>query len=159
MVQKGYAVLFVGTATFKGTDCTTTDATYDFMKVPTTVKFSLGFATPVSSINCQNQTNQGDAFPNEEYQRGVPILANKASGAQLMYHMDHPFYADVQHEPGLFFNQMAAQLVGKPDGTWHGGDETRRPRGGSGSTTSIQIDDVLFAARRPTPILPVRKVS
>lgn len=117
MIQKGYAVLLVGTATFKGTDCATTDATYDFTKVPTTVKFHLGFATPVSSINCQNQSNQGDAFPNEEYQRGVPILASKASGAQLMYHMDHPFYADVQHEPGLFFGQMAAQLVGKPDDT------------------------------------------
>ncbi len=117
MVQKGYAMLLVGTATFKGTDCTTTDAAYDFMKVPTTVKFHLGFATPVSSLNCQNQSNQGDAFANEEYQRGVPILANKASGAQLVYHLDHPFYSDVQHEPGLFFGQMAAQLVGKPAGT------------------------------------------
>jgi hypothetical protein len=116
MVQKGYSALYVGTATFKGTDCTSSDPAYDFTKVPTTVKFHLGFTTPVSSINCQNQSNQGDAFPNEEYQRGIPILANKASGAQLMYHMDHPFYTDVAHEPALFFDQMAAQLVGKPDG-------------------------------------------
>jgi len=117
MIQKGYAVLYVGTATFKGTACTSTDPTYDFTKVPTTVKFHFGFATPVTSINCQNQTNQGDAFPNEEYQRGIPIVANKASTAQMMYHMDHPFYTDVQHEPGLFFTQVAAQLVGKPDST------------------------------------------
>lgn len=117
MITKGYAVLYVGTATFKGTDCATTDAAYDFKAIPTTVKFHLGFTTPVSSINCQNQSNQGDAFADEEYQRGIPIVANKASGAQLMYHMDHPFYTDVAHEPGLYFNQMAAQLVGKPEGT------------------------------------------
>ena len=117
MITEGYSVLYVGTATFKGTDCTTSDATYDFKAFPTTVKFHFGFTTPVSSLNCQNQANQGDAFPNEEYQRGIPILANKASGAQLTYHLDHPFYTDVAHEPALFFGQMAAQLVGKPDGT------------------------------------------
>jgi hypothetical protein len=117
MITEGYSVLVVGTATFKGTDCTTSDAAYDFKAIPSTVKFHFGFTTPVSSLNCQNQSNQGDAFPNEEYQRGIPILANKASGAQLTYHLDHPFYSDVAHEPALFFGQMAAQLVGKPDGT------------------------------------------
>ncbi len=117
MITKGYSVLYVGTATFKGTDCTTSDAAYDFAAIPTTVKFHFGFATPVSSLNCQNQANQGDAFPNEEYQRGIPMLVNKASGAQLTYHLDHPFYSAVAHEPALFFGQIAAQLAGKPAGT------------------------------------------
>jgi hypothetical protein len=117
MITKGYSVLYVGTATFKGTDCATSDAAYDFTAIPTTVKFHFGFTTPVSSLNCQNQSNQGDAFANEEYQRGIPMLVNKASNAQLTYHLDHPFYSEVAHEPAMFFDQMAAQLVGKPEGT------------------------------------------
>jgi hypothetical protein len=93
------------------------DSAYDFDQIPTEVAFELGFATPTSYINCQNQENQGDPFPDEEYQRGVAILGNAASVAQVTLHLEHAFYADVQHEPAIYFSQMAARLVDRPSGT------------------------------------------
>ncbi|MFZ5892417.1 MAG: hypothetical protein ACOY0T_15260 [Myxococcota bacterium] len=113
MIEKGYSVFYVGTATFKGNDCQSTDAAYDYGLIPTTIPFKIGFATPASMINCQNQENEGDAFEGEEFQRGVAIYTNRASVAQITLHLDHPFYSDVQHEPALHFDQFAAQLVGK----------------------------------------------
>ncbi|HET9933073.1 MAG TPA: hypothetical protein VFQ35_20360 [Polyangiaceae bacterium] len=115
MVRNGYSVLYVGTATFKGQGCQSTDDTYDFGKIPVTIPFEIGFATPARMINCQNQENEGDAFQGEEFQRGIPIYANRSSVAQVTLHVDHPFYSDVQHEPALHFDQFAAQLVAKPE--------------------------------------------
>lgn len=117
MIAKGYAVLYVGRATFKGSTCATSDPAYDFAQIPTTIDFRLGFATPASFINCQNQENQGEPFPDEEYQRGIAVLPNEAALAQITLHLDHPFYSDVEHEPALYFGQMAARLVGQPAGT------------------------------------------
>jgi hypothetical protein len=116
-VTGGCSVVYVGTATFKGTDCESSDATYDFTAIPTTVPFRLCFATPTDYVNCQNEANQGDPFPDEEFQRGIPIQANEASTAQITMHLEHPFYSDVQHEPRLYFDQLAAALVGQPAGT------------------------------------------
>jgi hypothetical protein len=115
--SKGYAVYYVGTATFKGTDCKSSDDTYDFSAVPSTVAFKLGFPTPASYLNCQNQDNQGEPFDGEEYQRGVTIKENQPTVAQITVHIDHPLYSDVQHEPLLYFDQLAARLVGKADGS------------------------------------------
>lgn len=117
MITKGYSVLYTGTATFKGTNCDVSDPTYDFDQIPTEIEFELGFATPTSYVNCQNQENQGDPFPDEEYQRGISILGNDTSLAQITLHLEHSFYADVQHEPAIYFGQMAARLVGQPAGT------------------------------------------
>ena len=47
MQQKGYTVLYVGTATFKGTACTPADPELD--KLPKVVNFKLGFRSPTSS--------------------------------------------------------------------------------------------------------------
>lgn len=115
--SQGYVVYYTGTATFKGTECDTSDDSYDFTKIPAKVDFKLGFATPVSYLNCQNQDNQGEPFEDEEYQRGIPIKENQASVAQITLHLDHPFYSATQHEPALYFDQLAAQLVGEPAGT------------------------------------------
>jgi hypothetical protein len=117
MIERGYTTLFVGEATWKGTSCTVSDDTYDFAAVPTTLRFSLGFTTPAAFVNCQNQENQGDPFDGEEYQRGIATRKNASVTAQLTLHLDHPFYSDVEHEPALYFGQMAARLVGKPEGT------------------------------------------
>jgi hypothetical protein len=119
MVEGGYAVYYVGTATFDGgASCNTSgDGSYDFSAVPVTVPFRLGFATPASYLNCQNEDNDGDAFADEEYQRGIAIPANQAARAQITVHLEHAFYGDVEHEPAIWFTQMAAQLVGKPEGT------------------------------------------
>lgn len=117
MIAGGYSFYFVGTASFVGTECQSSDATYDWTAVPTTVPIRLGLATPVELVNCQNQDNQGEAFPDEEYQRGIVVKSNQTVVAQLTLHVDHPFYGDVEHEPELFFDQMAAQLVGQAEGT------------------------------------------
>jgi hypothetical protein len=110
-------MLYVGTATFKGTMCEVSDPAYDFSAFPTSVPFSLCFKTPTAFVNCQNQENQGDPFPDEEFQRGVAVKANEVAIAQATLHVDHPFYSDVEHEPRLFFDQLAAALVGQPAGT------------------------------------------
>lgn len=116
MVERGDAVLYVGTATFKGEDCTASDATYDFHAIPTSVPFELGFSTPTAYVNCQNQENQGAAFEGEEYQRGVAVPSNRPAVAQLTLHLEHPFFSDTVHDSPIFFDQMAAQLVGAEPG-------------------------------------------
>src|SRR5207302_3660283 len=55
MVANGYVVLYVGTATWKGgASCTSTNASFDFTKLPSVVNFRLGFKTPTTYLNCQN---------------------------------------------------------------------------------------------------------
>ena len=51
--------------------------------VPKTVRFRLGFTTPVTALNCQNQANQGAPFDGENYQRGVAIPTNAPATAQI----------------------------------------------------------------------------
>ncbi len=116
-IAQGCTMVYAGTATFEGTTCETSDAGYDFAAIPTSVPFFFCFKTPTEFKNCQNQDNQGEPFPDEEFQRGVAIKANEAAVAQLTFHLDHPFYGDVEHEPRLFFDQLAAALVGAAPGT------------------------------------------
>jgi hypothetical protein len=116
MVEEGYAVYYVGTARFRGTECSVS-GDYDFDAIPTTVPFALGFKTPAEFLNCQNEENDGDAFSGEEFQRGVAVLPSQAAVAQLTIHLDHLVYSDVEHEPTLYFDQFAAQLVGKSSDT------------------------------------------
>jgi len=116
-IAGGCALLMVGTATFKGTTCETSDDAYDFDAIPTTISFSFCYDTPTNYVNCQNESNEGEAFPDEEFQRGVPILSNTESLAQLTMHLDHFVYSDVEHEPLIYFDQFAAALVGQPAGT------------------------------------------
>lgn len=117
MVSKGWAVLYVGTATFKGgTSCTSSDAAYDFSALPKTVKFRFGFKTPTQYSNCQNSDLRGKAFDGEEAQRGVQVDPHGGSSAQITLHIDHPFWSTVDHDAAeLFFDQMAA--LASPDGT------------------------------------------
>lgn len=117
MVSKGWAVLYVGTATFKGgTDCKTSDASYDFTALPKIVKFRFGFKTPTQYLNCQNTDLRGKAFDGEEAQRGVQVDEYGGSSAQITLHVDHPFWNTVDHDASeLFFDQMAA--LASPDGT------------------------------------------
>jgi hypothetical protein len=110
MIERGYAVLYAGTATFRGEACTSSDPAYDFAALPATVPFELGFATPTTYLNCQNQENQGDAFEGEEYQRGVAVPVNRAALAQITLHLEHPFFADTVHDSPVFFDQLAAAL-------------------------------------------------
>lgn len=122
MVQRGWAVLYVGTATFKGVDCKSSDAAateserYDFTRLPKTVKFRFGFHTPTKYINCQNSDLKGRAFDGEEAQRGVQVRERGETVAQITLHVDHPFWSTVDHDAAeLYFDQIAAAAT--PDGT------------------------------------------
>lgn len=114
MIAKGLSVLYVGTATFKGVDCTSSDPSYDFGKLPKAVKFRFGFKTPTTYKNCQNTDLRGKAFDGEEAQRGVQV--SDPTTAQITLHVDHPFWNTVDHDASdLYFDQMAA--IASPDGT------------------------------------------
>jgi hypothetical protein len=111
MKQNGYAVLYVGTATFKGTGCAPSDPAFD--KLPKVVSFKLGFKTPTTYINCQNPDND-PAMPlgDEEHLRGVAVKANQAVTAQLTIHTDHPFWEGFVHDSPAHFDMIAAQQAG-----------------------------------------------
>ena len=115
MLSKGLSVLYVGTATFKGVDCTSSDPAYNFSALPKTVKFRFGFKTPTTYANCQNTDLRGKPFDGEEAQRGVQVSEQGGTVAQITLHVDHPFWNTVDHDAAeLYFDQMAA--VASPDG-------------------------------------------
>jgi hypothetical protein len=115
MVRMGFAVLYVGTATFRGKECASSDTSYDFGALPSVVKFRLGFRIPTQLVNCQNSDLGGKAFDGEESQRGVQV-GSSSSSAQITLHVDHPFWNTVDHDAAeLYFDQMAA--AASADGT------------------------------------------
>jgi len=113
MTQKGYTVLYVGTATFKGTACTPVDPEFD--KLPKVVNFKLGFKSPTSYLNCQNpDADSAKHLGTEEHQRGVVVKANEAVTAQITLHLAHPFWESFAHDSPAHFDQIAARYVGVP---------------------------------------------
>jgi hypothetical protein len=112
MIARGYTALFVGTATFKGQSCVTTDASYDFASLPTTVKFHLGFTAPAKYVNAQNPDNSGDPFAGEEHQRGVQVKTNASIASQVTFHLDHVLWESFVHDSPAHFDQFAAQYAG-----------------------------------------------
>lgn len=123
MVQKGWNVLYVGTATWhgdaQGVSCTSTDPNYDFSTLPRTVAFRLGFASPTSYVNCQNPDNDpANPLGDEEHQRGIQVKANQATIAQVTFHSDHPFWESVAHDSPAHFDQLAALASDDGHGTF-----------------------------------------
>lgn len=116
MIESGASVMYVGTATFRGESCEQADEGYDFSQIPETVPFRLAFTSPATFANCQNQDNQGDPFADEEYQRGVAPGRGAGALAQITLHLEHFLFSATVHDPTLRFDQLAAQLVGKPQG-------------------------------------------
>jgi hypothetical protein len=112
MVDAGWAVYYSGTATFKGTNCTSTNPSYPFIQLPTTVKFKFGFKSPTTYINCQNPDN-GSAghFQREDFVRGVQTKINQTTIAQATVHTDHPFWESFVHGSPAHFDQLAAQAT------------------------------------------------
>jgi hypothetical protein len=112
MIQNGYTVLYVGTATFEGTDCTPADPEFD--SFPKTIEFKLGFKSPASYVNCQNPDNDpADPLGNEEHERGIITKANQEVVAQLTIHTDHPFWESFVHDSPAHFDMLAAQHAGE----------------------------------------------
>ena len=122
MVANGYSVLYIGTATFKGTICTqSTVATntpsadggagYDFTKMPETVNFRLGFSTPTNYVNCQNGTDlSGPGVNGEDHPRGIQVKDNASIDAQVTIHMDHPFWESFAEDSPLHWDQIAGAI-------------------------------------------------
>jgi hypothetical protein len=120
MVQNGWNVLYVGTATWKGgTSCTSTNASYDFSSLPTTVNFRFGFATPTTYTNCQNPDNDpAMGLGGEDHERGVQVKPNQTTIAQVTFHTDHPFWESFTHDTPAHFDQLAALAKKQTDGTY-----------------------------------------
>ncbi len=143
MIESRATVLYVGTATFAGIACQSSDDAYDFALFPKEVPFRLAFRTPTSFSNCQNQDNQGDPFADEAYQRGIAVPANADALAQVTLHLEHFLFGATMHDPSLRFDQLAARLVGKPAGSVVTLDDL------------IGVDPTAFTDANGTP-LPVR---
>jgi hypothetical protein len=119
MVQDQCAVLYVGTATFKGgtvaghTDCNGgAYATW-----PKTVNFRLCFKSPTTYANCQNPDNRpAPPLAGEEQERGIAFLSSQSVIGQVTIHTDHPFWDSVLHDAPAHFDQLAARVLGQPDG-------------------------------------------
>jgi len=118
MQQKGYNVLYVGTATWKGDTgqsiCTTgKPADAEFKNFPTTVNFKLGFKSPTTYVNCQNPDNDpAKPLGTEEHQRGIVVKSNQQAIAQLTVHSDHPFWESFTHDSPAHFDMIAARYTG-----------------------------------------------
>ena len=106
MIEKGWSVLMVGTATWKGDATCRQTGTYDFTKLPSQVRFSLGFAAPVDFKNCVNPELSGDEA------RGVQTVTNTQSVAQVTFHLDHPFWEALQEDAPLRWDAVAARKSG-----------------------------------------------
>lgn len=117
MTKDGCAVLYVGTATFKGDakyDGCITDATKNW---PETVNFKLCFKSPTTYLNCQNPDNDpADPFDGEEHQRGIAFVKGSSVIGQVTMHTDHPFWDSVLHDSPAHFDQFAARVFGQGDG-------------------------------------------
>ena len=125
MVQNGYSVFYSGTARWNGGaspyGCTQTstdvDGGYDFTKLPATMSFKLGFATPTNYVNCQNMSLQAVPNPGEDYPRGIQTSPSQSAIAQVTVHMDHPFWESFAENSPVHWDDIAAQYVGQPSPT------------------------------------------
>jgi hypothetical protein len=101
--QKGWSMIFAGTARYKG-PAPAADSV--FAKMPSEVQFKLGMANPSSYVNCRNTDLQavGDEFP-----RGIQANANASTTVQITIHTDHAFWdtLNVEGTP-LHFDPIAA---------------------------------------------------
>jgi len=123
MATNGCVVLYVGTATFMGSDttCTTPGAPSSYYateyvtwpKTGESVNFRLCFKSPASLVNCQNPDNSGKALSGEESERGIFFKADQSVIAQVTVHTDHPFWDSVLHDTPPHFDQFAAAVAGK----------------------------------------------
>jgi hypothetical protein len=125
MITEGCAVLYVGTATFKGMNCTcptTADAnkacdmmTYaNWPAMGESLPFHLCFKSPTTYANCQNPDNDpAKPLEGEEHERGIFVKADASVVAQVTIHTDHPFWDSVLHDSPAHFDQFAALVAGK----------------------------------------------
>ncbi len=116
MRANGYAYWIEGTATWKGDmggpACRSTSSTYNFARIPKTVRFSFGFKSPTQYRNCINP----DLMPADS--RGVQLPSSGEAVAQATLHNDHPFWEALEEDAPLRFDAIAARksVASAPDG-------------------------------------------
>jgi hypothetical protein len=110
MIAKGYNVLYVGKATFRGANC----APAADPGLPGEVYFQFGFKTPTAYVNCLNP-DLGQA--GGEPPRGLAFKQNEATVAQITFHADHPFWDAIEEDAPLRFNPVAYVAKAKATGT------------------------------------------
>jgi hypothetical protein len=117
MIQDGCAVLYVGTATFKGgTVMGYEGCNAGYESWPTAVDFRLCFKSPATYANCQNPENDpATGLPGEDSQRGVAFSADDSIVGQLTMHTDAPFWDSLLRDSPAHFDQFAARVLGQPD--------------------------------------------
>jgi hypothetical protein len=142
MAERGCVALYVGQATWKGTQgrCVAPLVADDaggsssagagqepeFADIPSTVKFDFCFkprmplgagAVETSYVNCDNQDND-PAMPlnGEPHQRGIAFKSNTFSVGEVTFHTDHPFWESTRHDTPPHFDQLAALVSGPGDG-------------------------------------------
>lgn len=108
MRTNGWSYWVKGTATWKGDmgtpACRSTNASYDFGRVPKVVNFSFGWKVPASYKNCLNQ----ELMPADS--RGVQLGSNGAEAVvQMTLHNDHPFWDALEEDAPLRFDAIAAR--------------------------------------------------
>ncbi len=134
MIAKGYTVLYVGSAVFKGTSCTPAgDATLD--SLPKKVDFRFGFKTRPTFINCQNP-DLGTVAGTGGSPRGIFVKSNEATVAQMTMHADHPFWDANEEDAPLRFDVFALAALKK------GGD--------AGAASAITLEDT-----KGVPLAPI----
>lgn len=108
MRENGWSYWVEGTATWKGDlsmpACRSTNAGYDFGRVPKVVKFSFGWKVPAAYRNCLNQ----ELMPADT--RGVQLgAAGAETTVQMTLHNDHPFWDALEEDAPLRFDAIAAR--------------------------------------------------
>ena len=108
MRSNGWSYWIKGTATYRGTmgtpACRSTNAAYDYARIPKVVTFTFGWRVPASYKNCKNQ----ELMPMDS--RGVQLASNGGEAvAQLTLHNDHPFWDALEEDAPLRFDAIAAR--------------------------------------------------
>ncbi len=103
MQAKGYALWIKGTAEFKGQNCRSTVASYDFNTLPKKVNFAFGYAIPTVFKNCINpELSTKDA-------RGIQSREGAPTVAQVTLHLDHAFWESLEEDAPLRWDVIASR--------------------------------------------------
>ncbi|MCL2627008.1 MAG: hypothetical protein FWD46_09410 [Cystobacterineae bacterium] len=114
MQEKGWTIFVRGKAEFKGGEgCRSSNAGYDFSRLPKAFEFELGFAMPVDYKNCLNP-RLGEEV------RGIQVKDNASVDAVVTLHLDHLFWEALKEDANLRLDAWAARKsteVGPATGT------------------------------------------
>lgn len=120
-IAKGWAAIYVGTATYRGA---TPEPGSVFARLPTTVRFSLGLASAASYVNCENSDLPRVGL---RRQRGVTVPEGEAATAQITLHTDHLFLTALHDESAVLAFDALAGSASSP---------------GASGPASVTIDDL-----------------